>query len=902
MQVSGNLQDTAAKTPLTGAVAIAVRLSDSALVKFARSDKDGFFKLKDMPIDTYQVIISHPQFSDQVFIVIGSEKNSVYDFGKIIMPLKSQQLSEIVVYAFKDPIYYRGDTLVYTADSFKVKPNATVEDLLKKLPGIKVDATGKITTQGKTVDQVLVDGDEFFGSDPTTATRNLNAKSIESVEVYDKKNENTTSTTTSDNDVMKVMNLKLKDDAKKGYFGKISGAGGGPDFKMEQQFYEGEILANKFSEKQKISGFLLAGNTPKTNLGFGDIFKFGLSNDMNMMNSDEGGSFWFSNNSNQSVGIPITFKTGVYYTDKIGKNTKLLFNYSFQSSKLSSKTSTRKQYFLEDTTYSTTNESLTNEAGQSHTLNFEITQKLDSLTTLTIKPKVVIGKSNNSHSEISDFVTEGDTLSRRTIVDNSSNGESIDLSTKVKLKRNFQKADRQFKLDYDLNRGTSDGTGLLKTINSYYIPNVFPISDINQQRSNSTINYGHDVSLSYTEPMSKKTKLELMFDYINSNGKQDKNTLNFVNGDYTQMDSTLSNSFKNTRNTYRGGLRFVYDVKKQRFSIGTRVRKVLVDNESLTGAQNIHQDVNNVLPFMSWRYKFSDNTSYSFNYSTNSSLPGINQLQPVNNNTNPNEITIGNPGLLPSYNHRFEMNFNSFKPITGNNFWSGVNANFTNDDFSDSTVYDQLGRTLTKPVNVDGNFVISGFMGLEKPFFNKILEFTPDINVDYTSNTNYINGQKNITTTASFGGDLEMQVEYEEFTLNLFGNYGYNVPNSTLSSVSNKPYTSQSYRAELNWELPGGFYLSTDAEYVINSKRTAGYNINYLLWNASLGKSFFETEELWVYLKGNDILNQNISTGRTVQTNVITDTKTNIIKRYLLLQVVWKFNSQKQKKEEDEFD
>ncbi len=901
MQVGGNLQDTATKTPLTNAVAIAVRLSDSALVKFDRSDKDGVFKLKDLPIDTYQVIISHPQFSDQVFIVIGSEKNTVYDFGKIIMPLKSQQLSEIVVYAFKDPIYYRGDTLVYTADSFKVKPNATVEDLLKKLPGIKVDASGKITTQGKTVDQVLVDGDEFFGSDPTTATRNLNAKSIESVEVYDKKNENTTSTTTSDNDVMKVMNLKLKDDAKKGYFGKISGAGGGPDFKMEQQFYEGEILANKFSNKQKISGFLLAGNTPKTNLGFGDIFKYGLSNDMNMMNTDEGGSFWFSNN-NQAAGIPITFKTGAYYTDKIGKKTKLLFNYSFQSSKLTSQSSTRKQYFLEDTTYSTTNESLTSGAGQSHTLNFEITQELDSLTTLTIKPKIVIGKSNNNHNEISDFLTEGDTLSRRTIVDNSSHGESIDLTTKVKLKRNFKKADRQFKLDYDVNRSTSDGTGVLRTLNSYYFPNVSPIADVNQQRSNNTVNFGHDVSLSYTEPLSKKTKLEFMFDYINSNGRQDKNTLNFLNGDYTQMDSTLSNSFSNTRNTYRGGLRFVYDVKKQRFSIGTRVRKVLVDNESLTGAQNIHQDVNNVLPFVSWRYKFSDNTSYSFNYSTNSSLPGINQLQPVNNNTNPNEITIGNPGLLPSYNHRFEMNFNSFKPITGNNFWSGVNANFTNDDFSDSTVYDQLGRTLTKPVNVDGNFVISGFMGLEKPFFNKILEFTPDINVDYSSNTNYINGQKNITTTASFGGDLEVQVEYEEFTLNLTGNYGYNVPNSTLSSVSNKPYTSQSYRAEISWGLPAGFYLATDAEYVINSRRTAGYNINYLLWNASLGKSFFETEELWVYLKGNDILNQNISTGRTVQTNVITDTKTNIIKRYLLLQVVWKFNSQKQKKEEDEFD
>jgi len=900
MQVGGNVQDTVAKKPLTNAVAIAVRLSDSVLVKHTRTDKEGVFQLKNLPLDTYQVVISHPQFADQVFIVIGSEKNLVYDFGKIIMPLKTQQLSEIVVYAFKDPIYYRGDTLIYTADSFKVKPNATVEDLLKKLPGIKVDAAGKITTQGKTVDQVLVDGDEFFGSDPTVATRNLNANAIESVQVYDKKTENS-STTTSDNETIKVMNLKLKEDAKKGYFGKISGAGGGPDFKMQQQFYEGEILANKFSKKQKIAAFLLAGNTPKTNLGFGDIFKFGLMGDMNNMASNDEGNFYFSRPSDP-VGIPVTFKTGAYFTDKIGKKTKLLFNYTYKSSQLTTQSTTRKQYFLEDTTYSTSNESYNTQAGESHTVNFEINQELDSLTTLTIKPKITIGKSSSGHLETNLFVTETDTVTRRTVIDNSSKGESIDFVNKLKLKRNFKKQDRVLKIDYDFDHSTSSGSGLLKTINTYSTAVSSPIADVDQKKTNSTLNYGHDVSASYTEPLNKKFKLEFMLDFITSKGNQDKAALNYANGDYTQKDSLVSNNFENTRTTYRGGFKFIYDVKKQRFAVGTRVRDVLVDNQDLVTGQSIHQDVTNVLPFLSWRYKFSDNRSYSFNYYTSSSLPSITQLQPVNNNANPNNISIGNPGLLPSYNHRFEMNFNSFKPITGNNFWSGFNADFTNNDFSDSTVYDNLGRTLTKPVNVNGNYSMSGWLGISKPFFSKVLEIDPNINASYSSNTNYINDQQNITTTASFAGDIEVQVEYEEFTLNVFGNYEYNVPKSTLNPVSSKPYVSQSYRAEITWELPGGIQLETDADYIINSKRSQGYNINYLIWNASLGKAFGKNENFWVYAKGNDILNQNTNTGRTVQGNVITDNKTNIIQRYLMLQLVWKFNSQKQKKEEDEFD
>ncbi len=246
MNIGGNVQDTIAGSPLYSAVVMAVRLKDSVLIAHTRSDAKGFFALKNMPIDTVQVIISHPNFSDKSFYVFGSQANYAFDFGKIILPPKSHSLNEIVIYAYKDPVYYKGDTLIYTADSFKVKPNATVEDLLKKLPGIRVDAQGKITSQGKAVDQVLVDGDEFFGADPTMATQNLNAKAVESVQVYEKKKE-----TVADDGVetMQVMNLKLKEEAKKGYFGKVSGAS---DF---QNFFESELLANKFKNKQKISIF-----------------------------------------------------------------------------------------------------------------------------------------------------------------------------------------------------------------------------------------------------------------------------------------------------------------------------------------------------------------------------------------------------------------------------------------------------------------------------------------------------------------------------------------------------------------------------------------------------------------------------------------------------------------------
>ena len=178
MTISGNVQDTVSKMPLKNAVAMAIRMKDSVLLAHSRTDSKGYFTLSNLQIDTVQIIISDSRFSEQSFYVFGSTSNYQFDFGRIVLPAKSQQLGEVIIYAYKDPVYYKGDTLIYTADSFKVKPNATVEDLLKKLPGIKVDASGKITSQGKEVSQVLVDGDEFFGSDPTVATKNAANTSV----------------------------------------------------------------------------------------------------------------------------------------------------------------------------------------------------------------------------------------------------------------------------------------------------------------------------------------------------------------------------------------------------------------------------------------------------------------------------------------------------------------------------------------------------------------------------------------------------------------------------------------------------------------------------------------------------------------------------------------------------
>lgn len=891
LTVSGNIQDTSAKGPLPNAIVMAIKLTDSTLIGFTRTDINGFFKLKPLPIDTYQVIISHPKFADQGYFIFGDKKNLEYDFGKIILQPKNVSLDEVTIFAFKDPIYYKGDTLIYTADSFKTKANATVEDLLKKLPGLKVDKNGKITSQGKAVDKVLVDGDEFFGGDPTVATKNLNASSIESVQVYEKKSDDVANSTTGE-ETQKILNLKLKEEAKKGYFGKVSGAS---DF---QKFYEGEALSNYFKKKLKVSVFGLVSNTPNSSFGWGDVYKYGLSNEFDRQENDDG-SMSMSSSSSQPQGIPRTIKSGFYYTDKLSKNTKLNLNYSYNNNEVVSKTSKNSQYFLTDTTYSSSNLAQATQKNEAHAINIGIEQRIDSLADFYFTSKIKVLNSNTASTDETDFLSSNNIKTRNTSINNSSKSNGYDVANNLKLLKRFKKKDRLLTLTYSntFSKNTSDG--VLKTDNYSYLNSSAFLTSVNQKKASENDNQSHFGGVSFIEPITKKIKLEASYDFAYYNSKQDKKAFNNIGGEYNQLDSTLTNNFVNVKQINRGGLKFIYEVKKMRFTIGTKVRNVFVNNNNIFKNQHVTQNFNNVLPFSTIRYKFSDNKVISVNYTTNSINPSISQLQPVKDNSNPNFINIGNPNLLPTFTHGVNLNFNSWKSVSGKYTWLGVTYNYTNNDISTATRYDSIGRTVSQAINVNGNYNLNGFIGTSIPFFSKKLEVGPNANASYASNKIIINSLQNTTKDLRTNISLNLNLNLEKFNAGVSGYYAYNSSSSSLNTNSTKPYSSQGLSGNISAKLPKNFLLESDANYTINSKRSNGYNINYLVWNASFSKTFFKKENFILGFYAYDMLNQNISVDRNISSNVITDIKTNIISRYFLLKATFKFNSNKTKEEND---
>ncbi len=427
------------------------------------------------------------------------------------------------------------------------------------------------------------------------------------------------------------------------------------------------------------------------------------------------------------------------------------------------------------------------------------------------------------------------------------------------------------------------------------------IISIDQKKTNFGHSSAHTASAVYTEPLTKKIKLEFDYNFGYNVSKQSKKAQDFINGEYSAYDSTLTNDFENVKMSNRFGLKFIYESKKHSFNFGARLRNIDISNTNIITDQTVKQSVNNVLPFLGYMYRFSQGTRFNFKYTSTTSQPSINQLQPIPDNSNPNQIVLGNPNLIPTFSNNFSSSINSYKPISGKYVWMSLNYSNVNNDFANSVTYDSLGRSVTQTLNVNGNYNANGYIGGGIPFFSKQLTLQPNLNFYYNNYSSYINLQKNITKTFNYSAGLSMDIDIDTLAFSFGYNYDYNAPSSSLSIASNKPYYDQTFNATFRLKLPLKILIETDAKYTMSSRRAEGYNLNYLVWNASISKSFLKNENLILMLMGNDILNQNISNVRSIQDNVITDNKTNIISRYFLLKLTYKFNSTKTKDNEDNY-
>ncbi|MFT3901649.1 MAG: outer membrane beta-barrel family protein [Niabella sp.] len=890
VNVKGKLIDSADNKSMQNAVITLLRAKDSTLMYFTRAKQDGAFAIANVDTGAFILMATHPNYADFVDRIV-LDKESAGDFGVIPMLSKAKLMEEVIVKGNRS-MYLKGDTTVFTADSFKVAEGANVEELLRKLPGFQVGRDGKITAMGETVKKVLVDGEEFFGSDPGIATKNLRADVVDEVQVYDRTSDQATFTGIDDGVRDKTVNLKLKEDKKKGYFGKIDAGGGYKDR------YYGAGMLNAFKAKRKFAAYGITSNTGWMNLDWDDNQKYGGGGNMEVM--DGGGIImWGDNDYNSSNGIPVNYNAGVHYSDKFNQDKNSL-NASYKFVKISSPGTTRvySKNFTPDSSWSSNSVTDFENISDKHNGNFTFESKLDSMNTLklTTSANFNYGK-NKSVYQTENINDKTGYYINKNIRDNHEDTDRSAYNANLLWMHKFKKNFRTFSINtaYNYSKNKSDGY-LYSKMDFYNKESVDSTSLLDQRNLVTNNNNSFNTRVSYTEPLAKDFYMEASytFAYNKRNNIRDI-TQKGISGSYDNRIDSLSNDYEFNDMSNRPGLNFRYSNKKVNLSLGSSIAFTNYEQVNKTKSTNDSYNFANHYPTASFNYKIKPNENLRFYYNGNSSAPSLDQLQPIRVNTDPLNIYTGNPDLRPSFFHRFNLNYSSWKMLSERSIYVGGGYSFTHNAFVNSSYIKDAVRT-SRTVNTNGvyNYYIYGYYNKKLKKINIDLGLNPEFN--YSRGVDFIAGgngeslrNENKNQYYSFEVSLSRYVE-KKYNLRLSPRYGYNIVKATVSTAANAKYWSAGGWINGRLYLPKEFELSTDVNLEFREKdpRFPTDN-NFTIWDAELVKWIFK-KKVQLKFAVKDMLDQRNGYNRNFGSYSFTETYNTILRRHFLLGFVWNFN------------
>ena len=883
--------DTIARQPVTSATITLMQKKDSSLISFTMTDNNGKFELTGIQNGEFRLLMTHVNYHSSSLVFKIDDEHKTIDLGRIIMNDRAKVLSEVTVTSEAPPVTLVGDTVQYNAGSFKTQPNANVEDLLKKLPGVKVEKDGTVKAQGEKVQKVLVDGKEFFGNDPKVATKNLPADAIDKVQVYDKLSDQAQLTGFDDGNSEKTINLKLKKDKKKGAFGKIN-AGVGTDDR-----YQGKFNVNSFKGARQLSVIGMGNNTNAEGFSFMDILNFTGA----LSQLKNGGNINLSINDNDPLsgllggnnsGINTTFGGGVNYNNIIGTKTDFQSNYFYSRFNPNRISNIVRQYFSPANIYN--QNSYTDNLNNNHRLNLNADYQIDSFTSLKITPSFSYQKTKNK--AVSDY----NTLSEQGIVinDGSSNNlvntEGYNLNTNILFRKRFHKKGRTFSLNLLTNLNSSEGDGSLKSITSFFDPNSSQrnFDSINQINNTESDLKGYNAKAVYTEPVFKKSLLEFSIGKSNTISTSSKTTYDYNkgNGKYDLINPWLTNDYKNFYDYVNTGLRFRKQAKTYNYSVGLSWQQSDLEGKVIGSLKDstLRKRFSDLLPNARFQYYFSKLKNILVNYSSSTNQPTVSQLQPVPDNSNPLYIKLGNPNLKQEYMSTLRVNASFVNPYKNRNFFIFLTAQQTNNKIVSYDKINELGVDSVRPVNVNGVYNLNGTVSWGFPV--RFLKGSLDIssNIAYDKGKQLVGDavnkiQVNKINTITLGPQVRLEMSAtEKLNLSLTSGLNYSKSGYSIELARNSTFINQEYSGEIDWQLPKGFFISSDLNYSIYNYMS-GFNTTVPLWNASISKQMLHFNRGELKFAVNDILNKNVHINHNSNQNYIEDSRVNSLRRFFLL-------------------
>lgn len=905
--VSGTLKDSTDGSAMVNATVTILKTDTSTVVSQTVSSSTGQFSLKDVPAGKYFLSITSIGYDPVTMPFTMSGKT--LDLGTIHASKSAEVLSTVVVDATPPPVRMKGDTTEMAASQYKVNPDATTEDLIKKMPGITVDKQGNVTAQGEQVKKVTVDGRDFFGDDATATLRNLPAEIIDKIQVFDRLSDQAQLTGFDDGNTTKSINIVTKSNMRQGNFGRLF-AGYGTD-----NTYMGGGNISFFNNNRRISIVGLTNNVNQQNFS---------SEDLSGMQGGGGrggrGGGGFS--VGPQSGIAKTNAIGLNYNDQWGKKVQASGSYFFNNSSVTNNQITNNQLFLPDAstnyyddTTTSTSQNFNNRA------NMRIRYTIDSSNTLMVNAGASF-QNNKSTNLTLGHMTGGDHLQNLSLTSsnlrNLSTGYQI--NTNILYSHRFAKPGRSISLNFGTNLNNSTGENYNYAENDFF-QSLQPNDTTNRFTDMANHSNNFRFNLQYTEPIAPNWQMQLSYNPSFQKSFADQEAYNFNNKTlgYTDFSDSLSNKFQSNYNTQNGGITIRRSKNKNMFAVGLNYQySELFSNRTYPTTTKIDYSFNNLLGNAFARFQLGTYTQLHFNYRASVSSPSVTQLQDVINTTNPLFYSTGNPDLKQQYSNRLMTRFSYSNRLSGTSFFGNVfltqtnnfvsNASYTarNDSTLSQGIILHRGSQLSKPVNLDGYYSVNSFFNYSMPL--KFIKTNLNLNggIGYSRQPGMVNLVTNISNNYNYnvGAVLASNVsEYVDFNISYSINFN-NVDNS-VNLKQNNNYTSQSLGFSLNLLSKKGTFFQTDLSNQSYTGLSAGFNQSYWLWNAAIGQKFLKDERGELKLSVFDLLKQNQSISRSVTATQISDVSTQVLQQYFMLTFTYKlknFGKPQQQNNRREFD
>ena len=894
--VKGVVFDTASKMGLAYATVSVVNAKDSTLVTFTRADSTGKFKLNTLDKGKYLLSSSYVGYVPVWKSIEIKKEGEEINLGNVEMT-DVLSAGNVTVTARRAPVTINNDTVEFNTENFKTQPNAVVEDLLKKLPGLTVDNDGTVRVNGQKINRVLVNGKEFFTGDPKIATKNLDADAIDKVQVFDKKSDRAEFTGVDDGQSEKAINLKLKKDRNNSLFGKVS-AGAGTN-----ERYDAQTNINKFKGDQQFSMIGMGNNTNKQGFSIMDVLNFTGELSRGMRN---GGGITIRAGGGDDNGLPIsgagqnqqgvatTYAGGLNFNDTWNKKTD--FNAGLLGSNIDLRTdrSSVQQNLLPGNNFTKVSNSSSDKNSKQQRANFTIDSKIDSFNSIKFTPQFTTQQTDQNST--SNYVSTSDKGLK--LNDGSTNStthsDAFNFGGNALFRHRFRKKGRTISSTVSLAYNDSKQNGTLNTRNTFYAAGVALKDSITNQINNReavTRSFGGNIV--YTEPIGKRSLLEFSGFYNTSVGDSKRKTYDFglTTGKYDQLNTTQSNDFKNEYNYAGGSLNFRSNQKMFNYTIGGSLQEAKLNSTNNSNGNIIKQSFTDVLPNASIQYKFNSSSNLNLNYSTSTTQPSTTQLQPVVDVSDPLNTYTGNPNLKRSYSQSVSLNYFSANMFNQQNFFAFISASKTANAIVNADVLNANGSRVSSPVNVNGNYMLFGSINAGFPLKKIKSRIDVGLGTNILHNISFVNGAENAIDNISISPNLSYNFSLEnKIDIIATGRLGFSKAKYSLQSQLNSNYLQQTYGMEMINYLPWGLVANNNFNYTINSGRADGYNTQVPMWNASIAKGFLKNKRAEVKFSVFDLLNQNIGVGRNANQNYIEDTRYNVLQRYFQLNFTYSLN------------